>query len=160
MTSRHDIHVHISEVKIGREGDVLCALLGSCLGIALLWKRKKIYGLAHCLLPEASTTVFSLGARYVSQAVPSLIALMHIKKEEYKEIEAVIVGGGNMTNPTHSKNTELVGFANMQAAKKYLQERGIAISYENTGGVEGRKISVFCDTGLFEVEKIPRFIEN
>ena len=40
-------NVHIGEVKTG-SGDVeLQTILGSCIGIGFLWKKRGVYGLAH-----------------------------------------------------------------------------------------------------------------
>ena len=33
--------VHIGEVKIAKNGEVLKAILGSCVGIGIIWKEKK-----------------------------------------------------------------------------------------------------------------------
>ena len=40
LGNNNDIHVNIAEVKIGKNGDILKATLGSCVGIAFLWKAK------------------------------------------------------------------------------------------------------------------------
>ena len=61
-------NVHIGEVKTG-SGDVeLQTILGSCIGIGFLWKKRGVYGLAHCLLSKSPDQDFEIGARYVDQA--------------------------------------------------------------------------------------------
>ncbi len=51
-THPENINVHIGEIKIGKGNQVLHTLLGSCIGIGLLWPSQRLYGLAHCLLPK------------------------------------------------------------------------------------------------------------
>lgn len=155
--SHKEIHVSIGEVKLGKGTDILKSSLGSCVGIALFWKNKKRFALAHCLLAEATTQSFNIDARYVSQAVPSLISLMQIKTiEDFKEIEAVIAGGGNMTAAKVTKDENLVGYLNIRATEKYLNKYGIKIIYRDVGGKNGRKIQIFCETAEYKIDIIPR----
>ena len=150
------VHVSIGEVKTGEGSQILKASLGSCVGIALLWKKRKLYGLAHCLLAEAPQESSIITARYVSQALPSLMSLMKILPADHREIEAVLVGGGNMTAETHAPPEKLVGYLNGLAAEKYLKKFGFPIIHKDLGGEAGRKILVFCETGEFTVNLIPR----
>lgn len=158
MSSEHEIHVSIGEVKVGRGDDILKATLGSCVGIGLLWREKRLYGLAHSLLPSGPVSSLAVTGRFVTQAVPSLIALMHIPPEEFKNVDAVIVGGGNMTAPKGTDEKGLVGFQNTQMAEQLLQKHGFKIIFRDVGGELGRQFTILCSDGTFAVKKIPRMI--
>lgn len=153
------LNVHIGEVKTGTSGQTLKTILGSCVGIAFIWKAKSIYGLAHCLLPEPMGVgkTHSPG-RFVDHAIPELLKMMNIKPDDYHEIEAVLAGGGNMTSPKTSSPDQLVGVANITTARKMLKNLGIRIIHEDVGGEEGRKLTVCCSSGNYTVEIIPRLI--
>lgn len=153
------VPVHIGEIKIAKNNETLTALLGSCVGIGILWKSHKIYGLAHCLLPVSPKITFNIGGRFVNQAIPSLLALMKIKQENYAEIEAVVAGGGNMTNPNATSTCDLVGAQNYEAAITELKKLGIRITVNDVGGQIGRKITIQTHDGSVHVEKIPRIAE-
>lgn len=153
------VHVSIGEVKIGKDQDILMASLGSCVGIGFIWKRKNLFGLAHCLLPEAPADMAEaalISARYVSQAIPSLMKLMKIERKNRGEIDAVLAGGGNMTAPKNANPTNLIGTLNVNAAEKYLKEFGIQVVAKELGGETGRKIYIFCETAEFTIKKISR----
>ena len=45
--------VRMGEMQVGGNGDTLRTLLGSCIGLALYDRRRKIGGLAHIVLPES-----------------------------------------------------------------------------------------------------------
>lgn len=152
-----EINVHIGEVKIAKQGEVLKAILGSCVGIGLIWKSKNICGLAHCLLPEAEQQSFIISGRFVNQAIPSMMVLMKIRPENINEIEAVIAGGGNMTSAIDTDPSELVGSANFKVAMAELKKFGIRLVYSESGGQEGRKIFINNADCTYRVEKIPRF---
>ncbi len=153
------VDVHIGEVKVAKKGETLKAILGSCVGIGIIWKKNEICGLAHCLLPESPQPTFAIGGRFVDQAIRSLIALMKIRQEDYKNIEVVIVGGGNMTSPGCTDSSDLVGANNFRVALAVAEKTGLNVIHADGGGEEGRKIFVNSSDYTFKVEKIPRIIE-
>ncbi|GAB2877739.1 chemotaxis protein CheD [Pseudoduganella ginsengisoli] len=141
--------VGIGQLKIGASGGQLEAVLGSCVGIALIWKAAGRCGLAHCLLPEApgqqaSAAELAASARYVSVAVPSLLRLMGAHEEDYPDIEAVVAGGASMLDKRSQRLQ--VGRQNAAAARKYLRERGLHVSATCLGGEYGRTMYVDCAT--------------
>lgn len=154
--NRNEINVHIGEVKMGKDSQVLHSLLGSCIGISLLWADRGVYGLAHSLLSESPNKDHSFGAKYADQAIHSLIILMKIPSEEFKNINAVVVGGGNMTLPKDTAENNLIGFLNAKCAINTLKKLKINIIHQDIGGTNGRKLSIFCNDGNFKVKKIPR----
>ena len=104
-------NVHIGEVKTG-SGDVeLQTILGSCIGIGFLWKKRGVYGLAHCLLSQSPDQDFEIGARYVDQAIYSLTQLMSIT--DYRDIRAVVAGGANMTRQGAEKTNKSVSYTHL-----------------------------------------------
>lgn len=152
------LNVHIGEVKIAKNGELLKAILGSCVGIGVIWQEKGICGLAHCLLPESPTPTFEIGARFVDQAVRSLIALMKINPENSASVSLVIVGGGNMTSADPTNGSPLVGENNFKTALSEVKKRRLPILYSEGGGKEGRKIFIDGADFTYRVEKIPRVI--
>jgi chemotaxis protein CheD len=154
------LDVHIGQVKIAKNGELLKAILGSCVGIGIIWKDKGICGLAHCLLPESPTVTFEIGGRFVNQAVRSLIALMKIKPEDLDAVSVVIVGGGNMTSPGVADSSDLVGANNFKMAIKEAKKHHLKVVYSVGGGEEGRKIFVDCSDFSYRIEKIPRIVQT
>ncbi len=150
------LDVHIGEVKIAKNGERLKAILGSCVGIGFIWESKAICGLAHCLLPESPMKTFEIGARFVDQAICSLIALMKIRPEDFSSVSVVIVGGGNMTKPDAKNPLELVGSNNFKAAVAEAKKRQLKILYCEGGGEVGRKLHIDSSHYSYEIEKIPR----
>ena len=156
MSQAKEINVHIGQVRIGRNGDRLKALLGSCVAIGFIWRRKRICGLAHCLLPEAPTRSFEIGGRFVTQAVPSLMALMKIQPDETGEIEVILAGGGNMLDSDGNGRDSKVGSSNAEVALRVLRDAGFCITTQSTGGTEGRHVVIDCSECSFQIKNIPR----
>ena len=145
-------HVGIGEMKIGGRSDQLKALLGSCVGIAFLWKKRGRCGLAHCLLPEAAAPQWEPGARYVSHAVPSLLRLMGASAADYADIVVVVAGGGMMLDACSSRFQ--IGQQNADAASKYLRQYGLNVLECRVGGKTGRTLAVDCATCSYQIEDI------
>lgn len=151
------LHVKIGQVKIGRAGQSLEAILGSCIGLGFLCPDKGIYGLAHVLLPWASRATSAKGqGRHVDGAVQSLLDVMEIKDAERKQVNVILAGGANMTMMAGADPSRLVGSANARSAKSALRTAGLRVSRDETGGQKGRRIHIDCDSGAFTIETIPR----
>lgn len=149
------LDVHIGEVKIAKNGEILQAILGSCVGIGIIWKDKSICGLAHCLLPESPVPTFEIGGRFVDQAIRSLMALMKIRQEDLNSVALVIVGGGNMTK-SGANSLDLVGSCNFKTAINEANKRHLPILYSEGGGEVGRKLFIDSARFTYKVEEIPR----
>lgn len=154
------LDVHIGELKIAKHGEILKAILGSCVGIGVIWKEREICGLAHCLLPESPKPTAAIGARYVDQAVRSLLAMMKIKSEDVSSVEVVIVGGGNMLTQSFASQGDLVGETNFRVAMREAQKHGLRVVHSESGGSEGIKISIHSALMTFKIERIPRISES
>lgn len=144
--------VAMGQLKVSTRSGHLQALLGSCVGIAFLWKKQGRCGLAHCLLPECAAANGQLGARYVSQAVPSLLRLMGACEADYPDIEVVLAGGATMLNGCSSRLQ--IGQQNADAARRYLRQFGLNVSYCRVGGKSGRTLTIDCATCDYTVQEL------
>ena len=156
MTTVTELHAQIGQVKIGRPGDELHALLGSCIGIGFLHRDEQIYGLAHCLLSKSPKLTKQISGRYVDQAIFSLSRLIGVTPENRRRIHVFIAGGGNMTHGADADRNRLVGSTNSDFAKKTLREQRLRLIHEDVGGCNGRKVVIDCTTGDFTIKAIPR----
>jgi chemotaxis protein CheD len=156
MSDSTEVHAQIGEVKIGRHGQTLHALLGSCIGIGFLWPGKGVFGLAHCLLSQSPKLTDEIGARHVDQAVQSLVRLMGIEPADQRSLQVILAGGGNMTMADSTPDARLVGSINATFARKHLKHSGFRIMHQDLGGSMARRVSIDCTTGEFIIKQIPR----
>ncbi|MBO9665369.1 MAG: chemotaxis protein CheD [Bdellovibrio sp.] len=154
--SKIEHHVKIGQIKTARSGEVLKTVLGSCVGIALIWKCKGIFALAHCLLPECINQRQTGDARYVSETIPRMLEQMGATPSDASEIVAVVAGGGQMMDVEKPYVKFIVGTENLKMAKKHLDKFGIKVIAFEPGGESGTKMRLDTETGSFEIEKIPR----
>jgi chemotaxis protein CheD len=156
MSEGQDIQVRMCEVKVGSGKDVLRAILGSCVGIGLLWRRRGIYGMAHCLLPEPPHSSPELGAKYVTGAMPTLLSMMELERRQQEEVEAVIAGGACMVQHAVMPRHGMIGEQNARMAQRLLAETRIKVVHVDVGGESGRQLVIDCAQHQFAVRTIGR----
>ncbi|SFU58444.1 chemotaxis protein CheD [Pseudoduganella namucuonensis] len=134
--------VGMGRLAAGSRGDTLVAVLGSCVGLALLWPQGGRCALAHCLLPAAPPGERGMGARYVDQAVPSMLTVLGATPADYADIDVVVAGGASMLGPGTGLLT--VGRQNIVAALAVLQRYGLRVTDSDLGGHAGRRMLIDC----------------
>lgn len=149
-----NIHMEVLEKKFVLGGQVVLAetpmelvtIVGSCVTVCLWDRKTKRGGMNHFMLPSVDdvTNLMNGGV----SATRILIKSMVDKMSEIKNLEAKIFGGGNKF---FSDNFLVVGNQNVEVARRVLNEAGIAIVLQNTGGVFGRKVYFDTLTGNVSV---------
>jgi len=147
----------MGQMQVTSDGATLKAIMGSCVGIGILWRKKQIYALSHCLLGTSPNNSSELNAKYVSDAIPMMLEAMGVEtRRDRRSLEAVVVGGGNMLQETGNPGGVEIGPSNLSAAKKYLDENLVPIRLLQDA--EGNASQLFIDgkTGEYDVVLIPK----
>ncbi len=145
------INVGVAQVKTGSNPAILRTILGSCVGICIYDRIKKIGGLAHILLPE-DTSGGASPEKYANTAIPLMVErlLKEGGKKEY--MSAKIVGGASMFKFASNVSLGQIGERNVEETKKVLTQLKIPILEEDTGGNAGRVIDFFLNDGHLKVK--------
>jgi chemotaxis protein CheD len=141
------INVSVAEWKIAKNPDALRTTLGSCVGIVLFSEQKKIGGLAHVLLSEPPPGKINNRAKYARSAIEGLLAEFKKSGLNTSDLTARIFGGASMFDSIQSSFLQNIGMENVRVTKETLQQHGVPITLEETGGTAGRTITVFMDDG-------------
>lgn len=152
----NDIHVKMCEVRTGSAPQVLRSTLGSCVGIGLLWRERNLCALAHCLLPYSQTQAAQPSAKYVTDAVPSLLQLIGASPSCYNQLQAIVAGGACMVYQRRLTPNGLIGEQNTKMAQQLLADAGIRVVHTEIGGISGRQLSIHCDTQQYVVRTFER----
>lgn len=145
------INVGVAQVKMGNNPAILRTILGSCVGICIYDRMKKIGGLAHILLPN-DTSNGATPEKFADTAVPYMVQLL-LKEGAKKEfMSAKIAGGASMFKFEANVSLGQIGDRNVEEVKKALQKLQIPILEEDTGGNAGRVIDFFLEDGRLKVK--------
>ena len=123
------------------------AVLGSCIGLAIVDRRKKLTALAHIVLPEACEREGSPG-KFADTAIPEMLRLLSEQKATRGNLIAKFAGGAEMFEKLGPLK---IGQENVHAVTRTLQELNIPIVGSDTGGCKGRRV-VCTATGEMTVE--------
>lgn len=145
------INVGVAQVKMGTSPAALRTILGSCVGICIYDRMKKIGGLAHILLPN-DTSGGATPEKYADTAIPLLVN--HLLKDGARKefMSAKIAGGASMFKFDANITLGQIGNRNIEETRLILQKMGIPIVDEDVGGSVGRVIDFFLDDGRLKVK--------
>jgi chemotaxis protein CheD len=143
-----NISVGISDWKITTppNGLVIYAL-GSCVGIFLYDRTKKIAGLSHIMLPDGKNSGDGTLNRmkYADTAIPDMLAKMISMGASKAIIRAKIAGGAVMFKLGNDRFN--IGERNVIAVKTALQALSIPIMAQDCGKDFGRTMIVSAEDG-------------
>ncbi|MEC8555249.1 MAG: chemotaxis protein CheD [Planctomycetota bacterium] len=130
-----------------RESDVAQVILGSCIGLALYCRRKKIAAVAHIVLPYSEGREGS-NARFADQAIPAMLVSLAKEGVGQASVNAKLAGGANVLGAAGPMQ---IGKQNHASVKSVLDGLGIAVVAEHIGGEQSRKIIFNCATCELQV---------
>jgi chemotaxis protein CheD len=142
-------NVGMGQVAIGRAGDVLDAVLGSCIGLVLIHPRLRLAGLAHIVLPASNGRAAPPG-KFADTAIPELLKLLACEGAFPSGLIAKVAGGSNMFGS--ASGPMQIGEANIAAVQALLATHQLRTTAKDVSGSKGRRIRVDCETGLVDVE--------
>jgi chemotaxis protein CheD len=147
------VHLAAGHLVITREPQIVVTVLGSCVAVTMFERTSGMAAICHAMLaqPRPSEVV---GAgdpgrfRFVSHAVPSMIAAFRRAGVNRRAIEVKLFGGGNVIGPPAQEFAGSgVGAVNVAAAREILEAAELIVSAESSGGRHGRKILFNTATG-------------
>jgi len=145
--------VGISDWKIeSPPKGIITYALGSCVGIALYDKGKKIAGLSHIMLPESKGSGEAVINRmkFADTAIPDMLAKMVAMGASKTAIQAKIAGGAVMFKVGSDRFN--IGERNVVAVKAALMALRIPIIAQDTGKDFGRTMIVDSATGAVTIK--------
>ncbi|KAA0242188.1 MAG: chemotaxis protein CheD [Candidatus Brocadia sp. AMX2] len=138
------ITVGVGDLKITQAPHVLKTLLGSCIGVVLHDRVKKIGGLLHIMLPKKNGNDVKI-TKYANTGLPYFIHQMVTHAGASRgALSAKIFGGAKMFETNGLLN---IGESNELEVRRVLKEEGIRIVASRTGGTKGYNISFDTETG-------------
>ncbi|NLK20785.1 MAG: chemotaxis protein CheD [Epulopiscium sp.] len=135
--------------------------LGSCVGIALYDPVAKVGGLAHIMLPDSTQIKNNSNvAKFADTAVIKLIEDMIYLGARKERMVAKLAGGAQMFAFNNTNDLMRIGFRNVSASQKVLNELGIPIISSDTGANYGRTIELYTEDGRLLIKTIGHGIKQ
>jgi len=149
------IVVGMADLKVAKHPDTLTTLgLGSCVGITLFDRAKKIGGMAHCMLPTYKGFEGQNIAKFVDSAVIELINQLVRIGASRTALVAKIAGGAHMFGRSQNSDMLKIGERNAVAGLAILRQLSIPVQANDTGGSHGRTIELNIDSGALRIKTV------
>jgi len=150
------IIVGMADLKAAKAPDILTTLgLGSCVGITLWDRARKIGGMAHCMLPTYKGFEGQNIAKFVDSAVIELINQLGRMGVPKNAFVAKIAGGAHMFSGVSQNNDLLkIGERNAAAGLAILRQLSIPVIANDTGGTHGRTIELDMENGNLKIKTV------
>ena len=143
--------IGMGEIGVASDGEMLRTFVGSCIGVAIYNRRRKVAALAHIMLPQANGQTEQPG-KYADTAIPEMIRQLNkLCHEEPTRWSAKIAGGAKMFA---FQSGMTIGHQNVAAAEKILNELDIPVLASCCGGEQGRRLCLDASTGMLVVESM------
>ena len=147
------VKVGISDLNVVRSPDALVTFaLGSCIGICLYDRVKKVAGLSHIMLPVNTNKDSKQAYRYADTAIVILVQKMLAAGADKRRLTAKIAGGARMFTAISNNALASIGQRNIEAVRKELSRLGIPIIADDTGKDFGRTVYFYAEDGSMHVK--------
>ena len=159
MSAQHVLVARMGQMQVTSDGAMLKAIMGSCVGIGILWRKREVYAMSHCLLGNAPPDSGEPTAKFVSHAVPMMLQAMGaVSARDLLQLEAVVVGGGQMLQQSGNPGGEEIGPSNLAAAKENLRAHNVTLRHLENAEYNASQLFVDGRTGEYKVVLIPKLV--
>lgn len=146
------VYLKPGELLMTYEPCLVTTVLGSCVAVTMFYARLRFAGICHGMLPEPKQGFAGEDDperfKYLSEAIPFMIARFRNLGVEPQEVEVKIFGGGNVLGfENSSQSRKLVGSVNIEIAREMVEKAAMSIKAGSVGGDSGRKILFNTQTG-------------
>ena len=146
----------MADLKVGSKDDIIItSRLGSCVGVTLYDKNKRIGGMAHVMLPEfPAERKKGNKAKYADTALRMLLEELKRTGANVNRLEAKMAGGAQMFDFSNLNDKIRIGARNIKAVKRILKQKRISILGEEVGENYGRTMELHNNTGKVIIKTV------
>ncbi len=154
------VYLKPGEIYFAEGPTLIVTVLGSCLSVTMFNRRKGLGGISHGFLPRCSSSntckkdcqeIF----KFVDCSIRHLVKFFDLHGVKRREIEVKCFGAADMlARKIDTADTLAVGKQNVQTAKETILSEGLRILKMDVGGLQGRKIHFYTDTGKVFLKRL------
>lgn len=149
-----NVYLKPGELAITYQPTLVETVLGSCVSVSLYCPYKGISAMCHAMLPTGNAKDF----KYVDSSINHMIKILSDEGVNLSTVIAKLFGGADMFAGCREMGPAKypIGDQNIAKAREVLAHHRIKITNHDVGGVYGRKLLFFSDTGQIFVKKLSR----
>lgn len=146
------VHLAPGRLIVTREAQIVITVLGSCVAVTMFDRSSRLAAICHAMLAEPHSTARLTDDdptrfRYMTEVLPAMLGAFRRAGILPQTIEVKVFGGGNVIGEGRATDPNWIGGANVTTARRMLEDAGLVVIAENTGGRCGSKILFNTETG-------------
>jgi len=156
------VYLKAGELHFTDQPTLVITVLGSCLSVTMFSRRKGLGGICHGLLPQCCGRERCDGGclegfKYVDCSIRKMGELFDRHGAKRSELEVKVFGGADMfSRQIAIPGIVSVGKQNVQTAEKIILSEGFKVKKTDVGGMRGRKIFFYTDTGEVFLKRLTK----
>lgn len=156
-----ELNVGIADMKIAYSPKGLISYaLGSCVGICIIDKVKKVAGMVHVMLPINNNSQDKKNTyKYADTGIEEMVKQMESMGCMRGRMTAKIAGGAKMFEIKGNSSIGNIGQRNVVATKEVLNKLNIKLISQDVGENYGRTIVFDSDTGNLTIRSFAKNIK-
>lgn len=154
---KEELVVGISDMKIAcAPQELISYALGSCVGICIIDKVKKIAGMVHIMLPGSSMGENENVYKYADTGIPEMVKQMEKMGCLRYHMSAKIAGGAKMFEIKSTSAIGNIGERNVIKTKEILNNLNIKLVSQDVGANYGRTIVFNSESGELKIKSFAK----
>ncbi len=148
--------VGMAEIQVIRgTGQLTCLGLGSCVGLCG-FDPSGIAGMVHIMLPEEfNSKGMEKPGKFADTGIPALLQMLEQAGASRDRLVFAMAGGAQVFKFGAASESKMdIGGRNVLAAKRAIQNLGLKLVAEDTGGNSGRTVIFDMNSGVFSVRTV------
>ncbi len=146
------VYLHPGQIFATSDPCAIMTIVGSCVAVCLWDPVLKVGGMNHYLLPHGADN--GLGSpRFGNVAMRTLIDRLLALGSDKRNLQAKVFGGACVIEAMRRSEHHL-GAKNVQVAHKLLEDAGISVVGDDTGGRQGRKLIFHVADGTAWIKRL------
>jgi len=156
-----ELNVGIADMKISQSPKGLISYaLGSCVGICIIDRVKKVAGMVHIMLPTNNNSEDKKNTfKYADTGIPEMVKQMESMGCMKGRMTAKIAGGAKMFEIKGNSSIGNIGERNVIATKEVLNKLNIKLISHDVGENYGRTIIFDSETGNLTIKSFAKNIK-
>lgn len=153
-TQHKDSQVGMGQVALAHAPNLLSAVLGSCIGVALYQPRFHVGAMGHVVLPECQRRPGHPG-RFADTAIEYMSRLLIDEGATLTGAVVKLAGGACMfgeADLADGPEVALAGQGTLDALRRAVRAAGLRVVAQHVGGNRGRRITLDCATGELRIK--------
>nr|WP_312577406.1 chemotaxis protein CheD [Sedimentibacter sp.] len=156
-----ELNVGIADMKIAHSPKGLISYaLGSCVGICIIDKVRKVAGMVHIMLPLNNNSEDKKNTfKYADTGIEEMVKQMESLGCMRGRMTAKIAGGAKMFEIKGNSSIGNIGERNVIATKEILKKLNIKLIAQDVGENYGRTIVFDSETGNLTIKSFSKNIK-